>query len=114
MRLDRACVRQGAEPLRCRALNDELRLLNIRQSMIGRWFFMLMGVLGTAGPAVLWLFGGYLVVTGQESLGTVVTFATELVAPLHGAVASLAQVPGHVAGSLALFQRLFDGLGLHV
>ena len=114
MQLVKAFVRQTAETVRFRKLNDELRLLNIRQSMIGRWFFMLMGVLGTAGPAVLWLFGGYLVVTGQESLGTVVTFATVLLGRLYGPVGSLANLQVNVVGSLALFQRIFEYMDLPV
>jgi len=114
MQLVKAFVKQAAETLRFRNLNDELRRLNIRQSMIGRWFFMLMGVLGTAGPAVLWLFGGYLVVTGQESLGTVVTFATVLLARLYGPVGSLANMQVNVVGSLALFQRIFEYMDLPV
>jgi ATP-binding cassette subfamily B protein len=114
MQLVKAFVRQAAETLRFRQLNDDLRVLNIRQSMIGRWFFMLMGVLGTAGPAVLWLFGGYLVVTGQESLGTVVTFATVLLGRLYGPVGSLANMQVNVVGSLALFQRIFEYMDLPV
>ena len=114
MQLVKAFVKQAAETFRFRKLNDELRVLNIRQSMIGRWFFMLMGVLGTAGPAVLWLFGGYLVVTGQESLGTVVTFATVLLARLYGPVGSLANMQVNVVGSLALFQRIFEYMDLPV
>src|SRR5437660_2238122 len=114
MQLVKAFVKQTAETLRFRQLNDELRSLNIRQSMIGRWFFMLMGVLGTAGPAVLWLFGGYLVVTGQESLGTVVTFATVLLARLYGPVGSLANMQVNVVASLALLQRSFEYMDLPV
>src|SRR5207253_2653850 len=114
MQLVKAFVKQAAETLRFRKLNDQFRALNIRQSMIGRWFFMLMGVLGTAGPAVLWLFGGYLVVTGQESLGTVVTFATVLLARLYGPVGSLANMQVNVIGSLALFQRIFEYMDLPV
>src|SRR5207237_7045128 len=110
----KAFVKQTAETLRFGTLNDELRRLNIRQSMIGRWFFMLMGILGTAGPAVLWLFGGYLVVTGQESLGTVVTFATVLLARLHGPVGSPANLQVNVIGALALFQRIFEYMDLPV
>jgi ATP-binding cassette subfamily B protein len=114
MQLVKAFVKQRAETLRFGKLNDELRTLNIRQSMIGRWFFMLMSVLGTAGPAVLWLFGGYLVVTGQESLGTVVTFATVLLSRLYGPVGSLANMQVNVVGSLALFQRIFEYMDLPV
>src|SRR2546423_4742786 len=114
MQLVKAFVKQAAETLRFRNLNDDLRVLNIRQSMNGRWVFMLMGVRGTAGPAVLWLFGGYLVVTGQESLGTVVTFATVLLARLYGPVGSLANMQVNVVGSLALFQRIFEYMDLPV
>jgi ATP-binding cassette, subfamily B, bacterial len=114
MLLVKAFVKQRAETLRFRGLNDDLRRLNIRQAMIGRWFFMLMTVLGTAGPAVLWLFGGYLVVSGQESLGTVVTFATVLLSRLYGPVGSLANMQVNVVGSLALFQRIFQYMDLPV
>ena len=114
MQLVKAFVKQQAETFRFRKLNDELRALNIRQSMIGRWFFMLMSVLGTAGPAVLWLFGGYLVVTHQASLGTVVTFATVLLARLYGPVGQLANMQVNVVGSLALFQRIFEYMDLPV
>jgi ATP-binding cassette, subfamily B, bacterial len=114
MMLVKAFVKQAAETLRFARLNDDLRHLNIRQAMIGRWFFMMMGVLGTAGPAILWLFGGYLVVSGQASVGTVVTFATLLLARLYGPVGSLANMQVNVVGSLALFQRLFEYLDLPV
>src|SRR5207248_1455818 len=114
MQLVKAFVKQRSETLRFGKLNDELRAHNIRQSMIGRWFFMLMSVLGTAGPAVLWLFGGYLVVTGQESLGSVVTLASVLLTRLYGPVGSLANMQVNVVGSLALFQRIFEYMDLPV
>ncbi len=114
MQLVKAFVKQRVETVRFGKLNDELRALNIRQSMIGRWLFMLMSVLGTAGPAVLWLFGGYLVVTGQESLGTVVAFATVLLGRLYGPVGQLANMQVNVVGSLALFQRIFEYMDLPV
>src|SRR3989475_8359718 len=112
--LVKAFVTQARETARFRRLNADLRDLNVRQAMIGRWFFMLMGVLGTAGPAVLWLFGGSLVLTGQASVGVVVTFATVLLSRLYGPVASLANLQVNVIGSLALFQRLFEYLDLPI
>jgi ATP-binding cassette subfamily B protein len=54
------------------------------------------------------------VVTGQESLGTVVTFATVLLARLYGPVGSLANLQVNVVGSLALFQRIFEYMDLPV
>ncbi|MBO0706471.1 MAG: ABC transporter ATP-binding protein, partial [Candidatus Dormibacteraeota bacterium] len=106
--LVKAFVRQRREYQRHRALNAEVRDLNIRQTMIGRWFFMLMNVLSTAGPAVLWAYGGYLVIQHQLSVGTVVTFATVLLARLYGPVGQLTTLHVNVVGSLALFQRIFD------
>ncbi|HYZ00767.1 MAG TPA: ABC transporter ATP-binding protein [Candidatus Binatia bacterium] len=106
--LVKAFVRQQREYQCHRGLNAEVRDLNVRQTMIGRWFFMLMNVLSTAGPAVLWAFGGYLVITHQVSVGTVVTFATVLLARLYGPVGQLTTLHVNVVGSLALFQRIFD------
>jgi ATP-binding cassette, subfamily B, bacterial len=112
--LVKAFVTQVREAARFRRLNAELRDLNIRQAMIGRWFFMLMGVLGTAGPALLWLYGGYLVLQHQATVGVVVTFATVLLSRLYGPVGSLANLQVNVIGSLALFQRLFEYLDLPI
>jgi ATP-binding cassette subfamily B protein len=112
--LIKAFVKGRWERSRFSGLVDHLRRLEIRTAMIGRWFFMLMQVLGTGGPAVLWLVGGYFVVTGGASLGTVVTFATVLLARLYGPVSSLAGVHVNVVGSLALFQRIFEYLDLPV
>jgi ATP-binding cassette subfamily B protein len=89
-------------------LNERLRRLEIRQEMIGRWFFMLMGVLATAGPALLLLYGGYQVLHGEASVGTVVAFAIFLAQRLGGSLTSLAGLHVNVLGSLALFQRIFD------
>ena len=112
--LVKAFVRATAERERFRGLTDELRRINIRTLLIGRWFFAMMNFLATGGPAVLWLVGGYLVVSGQASLGTVVTFATVLLARLYQPVAQVASLHVNVIGSLALFQRIFEYLDLPV
>ena len=112
--LVKAFTRGRAERARFGAITAELRRVNIRTMLIGRWFFAMMGFLTTGGPAVLWLIGGYLVVTGQASLGTVVTFATVLLARLYGPVSQVASLHVNVIGSLALFQRIFEYLDLEV
>ncbi|MGH7912199.1 MAG: ABC transporter ATP-binding protein [Candidatus Dormibacteraceae bacterium] len=106
--LVKAFVKQAAETLTFRGLSEEVRNLNVRQAMVGRWFFMVMNVLGTAGPAVLWILGGYLVLQHQLSVGVVVTFSTVLLARLYGPVAQLTSLHVNIVGSLALFQRIFD------
>jgi len=89
-------------------LNDQLRSFEVRQDLIGQWFGMLMSTLQTAGPALMILFGGWLVVTGRATVGTVFVFATVLGQRLAGAVTSLAGMHVNITGSLALFGRLFS------
>lgn len=110
--LVKAFVTQRFERARFGRLNDELRGLQVRQEMIGRWFGMLMGVVQTAGPALIILFGGYLVLSGRTTVGTVFVFATVLGVRLAGSVSSLATTQVNVLGSLALFHRLFDYIDL--
>ncbi len=105
--LVKAFGKEPAERQRFAGMNDELQALEIRQNLIGQWFGMLMSTLQTAGPALMILFGGWLVVTGRASVGTVFVFATVLGARLAGAVTSLAGMHVNINGSLALFGRLF-------
>jgi|SRR5712692_107991 len=112
MLLVKAFAKGRSERRRFGRLTGELRGLEIATAMIGRWFFMLMGLLGTGGPAILWLVGAWLVIHNQATLGTVVTFSTVLLQRLYGPVGQLAGLQVSVTGSLALFQRLFEYLDL--
>jgi ATP-binding cassette subfamily B protein len=112
--LVKAFVKERSERERFRKLADELRRLEIRTAMIGRWFFMLLQLLGSGGPAILFLVGGWLVVNSQASVGTVITFATVLLARLYGPVSQLASTHVNVIGSLALFQRLFEYMDMPI
>ncbi|HEY5990248.1 MAG TPA: ABC transporter ATP-binding protein [Streptosporangiaceae bacterium] len=105
--LVKAFGRERQERRRFAGMNDELRALEVRQNLIGQWFAMLMSTLQTAGPALMILFGGWLVVSGRATVGTVFVFATVLGQRLAGAVTSLAGMHVNITGSLALFGRLF-------
>src|SRR6266699_5223035 len=110
--LVKAFVRGRAERERFGHLNDEVRRLQIRQEMIARWFGMLMMALQTAGPALIMGFGGWLVLTGHTTIGTVFVFATVLGGRLTGSLSSLATMHVNVVGSLAVFRRLFEYIDL--
>jgi len=112
MLLVKAFTRERVEHIRFRVLNAELRRLEVRQTMIGRWFQLMGTVLITLGPGLLLLFGGYLVLHGQTSVGTVVSVITILAGRLAGAAGSLGNTYVNITGSLALFQRLFAVLDL--
>jgi ATP-binding cassette subfamily B protein len=112
MLLVKAFAKERSERDRFRTLNRELRRLEIRQEMISNWYGVLLMGLTAAGPAIVWLYGGYRVIHGQSSLGTVVTLSTVLTMRLYGSVANLGNLNVNVLGSLALFQRLFEYLDL--
>jgi ATP-binding cassette subfamily B protein len=101
---------ERAERSRFRALNDELRHREIYASMIGRRFSTQMSVLQAVGPALLILAGGWLVVRGETSVGTVFVFATVLTQRFGMAAGALGETQVNLVGSLALFRRIFTVL----
>jgi ATP-binding cassette subfamily B protein len=112
MLLVKAFAKERSERERFQRLNRELRRLEVRQEMISNWYGVLLTGLTAAGPAIVWLYGGYRVIHHQSSLGTVVTLGTVLTMRLYGSVANLGNLNVNVLGSLALFQRLFEYLDL--
>ncbi len=112
MLLVKAFGKERAEMGRFHEETEELRRLEIRQTMVGRWFFFTMRLLGSGGPAVIFLFGGWLAINHQATTGTVIMFGTTLLGRLYGPVSTFAGLHVNVVGSLALFQRIFEYLDL--
>jgi ATP-binding cassette subfamily B protein len=106
--LVKAFVKQRAELARQRALNEEVRRLEIHTAMVARWFRMVIDVMQASAPALLILAGGYLVVRHDTSIGTVFVFATVLTARLGQSLNQLANTHVNVTGSMALFRRLLQ------
>src|SRR5438093_6766340 len=107
--LMKAFAREAWEALRFKDKNRDLMDVQIRASMLGRWFRMLLSVLEAFGPALIYMAGGYLVISSQMTLGTVIAFIA-LLARLYGPMSNLANVHVEVMGSLALFERIFEYL----
>ena len=112
MLLVKAFGKERVEMQRFRDETEQLRRLEIRQTMVGRWFFFTMRLLGSGGPAVIFLFGGWLVLHHAASLAVVIAFGTTLLGRLYGPVSTFAGLQVNVVGSLALFQRIFEYLDL--
>jgi ATP-binding cassette, subfamily B, bacterial len=110
MLLVRVFGRQGAERDRFGALNAELRRREIAAAMSARWFAASLSMLAATAPAVVLLAGGYLVVQEGVSLGTVLVFATVVVARLAGALQGVANAAASAIGSVALWRRIFETL----
>jgi len=109
--LMKAFVQERYEADRFHDKSAQLRRLEIRQRTIGRWFFMAIGLFQSIGPAIIYLYGGWLVIQGEISIGTIVAFVAYL-RQLYGPVSDLANVHVDLMTSLALFERLFHYLDL--
>ena len=94
--------------------NDALTASQIKQAMIMRMFFNLIGLTFSLTPVlVYWLASDLIVVRGDRhlSLGTIVAFTT-LQARLFFPLTGLLNVQVEVTGALALFDRIFEYLDL--
>ncbi|WP_051321749.1 ABC transporter ATP-binding protein [Alicyclobacillus contaminans] len=104
--LTRIFNRERTEIEKFSEVNRELRNLQVRQSLVGRWLFMWLGMFSSIGPALLWGYGGWLVIHREMHLGTIVAF-TGLLGRLYGPLSQLAQLQVNLLSSIALFRRIF-------
>ncbi len=99
---------------RFRALNLELAKLQIRQAMVGRWFFAIIGTIFSITPAFVYWLAGALAAAGDPSAptaGDIVAFTT-LQSRLFFPMGQLLNIQVEIQGSLALFDRIFEYLDL--
>jgi ATP-binding cassette subfamily B protein len=102
---------QRASIERFRRESRRLGDLQIRQQMIGRWFFALIGTFFSIAPAFVYLLAGSLIIGGDQnvSVGTIVAFTT-LQSRLFFPLGQLLNVQVEIQGALALFDRIFEYL----
>jgi ATP-binding cassette subfamily B protein len=97
---------------RFRGLNRQLAALQIRQAMVGRWFFMIIGTIFSITPAFVYWLAGYLAIQGDPTaptIGDIVAFTT-LQSRLFFPLGQLLNVQVEIQGALALFDRIFEYL----
>jgi ATP-binding cassette, subfamily B, bacterial len=85
--------------------------LQIRQQMVGRWFFAMIGTFFSIAPAFVYLLAGSLIIGGDTNVGvgTIVAFTT-LQSRLFFPLGQLLNVQVEIQGALALFDRIFEYL----
>ncbi len=95
--------------------NQNLTDLEVRQQMIGRWFFMFIGIFFSITPAIVYLVGGLQIInhTSGLTLGAIVAFTT-LQSRLFFPIGQLLNIQVDVQGALALFDRIFEYLDLPI
>ncbi len=97
--------------------NQKLTDLEVRQQMIGRWFFMLIGTFFSITPAIVYLIAGWQIIHSPLhagiSLGGIVAFTT-LQSRLFFPIGQLLTIQVEVQGALALFDRIFEYLDMPI
>ena len=85
----------------------DVRDLGVRRALIGRWFFMALGLVSALGTAAVFWVGAVLVINGDLTIGTVVAMSAYL-RELYGPLAGLSNARVELATSLVSFERVFE------
>ena len=110
--LSKTFGQQEAAIAKFRAINKNLAALQIRQAMVGRWFFMVIGTIFSILPAFVYWLAGTMAAAGNPeapTAGAIVAFTT-LQSRLFFPLGQLLNVQVEIQGSLALFDRIFEYL----
>lgn len=103
--------RQNDEIDRFRERSGQVAQIGVRSAMVGRWFFMGLGLAGAVGTAVVFGVGGYLVIIGVFTIGTIVAFGTYL-NQLYGPLSAMSNAHIELATSMVSFERVFEIIDL--
>ncbi len=103
--------RQREEKDKFQERSGKVAYLGVRSAMIGRWFFMGLGVVSAIGTAVVFWGGGYLVLQGIFTVGTIVAFGAYLT-QLYGPLSAMSNAHIEFATSMVSFERVFEILDL--
>lgn len=118
--------RQHHEVERFHEENDRLTTVQLRQQLIGRYFFAVVGTFFSITPALVYLVAGWVTrshagavagtgagAAGLLSAGTIVAFTT-LQSRLFFPIGSMLQVGPNIQSSMALFERIFEYMDMPV
>jgi len=83
----------------------------VQRAVSGTLFFVSVGLLSAIGTALVYGVGGYLVIQGTLTIGTIVALGLYL-SSLYGALQNLTNAPIDFATSLVSFERVFEVLDL--
>ena len=89
----------------------QVRDIGVRRAVTGVQFFMILGLVGAVGTALVYWLGGHLVLRGTFTVGTIVAFSSYLT-QLYGVLQQLTNAPVAFATSMVSFERVFEVLDL--
>ena len=103
--------RANEETNRFRERAASVRDIGIRRAVIGSSFFVMLGLVSAVGTALVYGLGGWYVIQGTFTIGTIVAFGSYL-AQLYGALQGLAGAPVEFSTSMVSFERVFEVIDL--
>jgi ATP-binding cassette subfamily B protein len=99
------------EEKRFRERAASVRDMGVQRAVYGTVFFATIGLVSAVGTALVYGFGGYLVIAGAFTVGTIVAFGSYL-GSLYGALQGLANAPVEFSTSVVSFERVFELIDL--
>jgi ATP-binding cassette subfamily B protein len=91
----------------------QVRDLGVKRAFTGSIFMAIIGLISAVGTALVYGLGGYFVIQGAFTIGTIVAFGAYL-GSLYGALQGLANAPVEFTTSMVSFERVFEVIGLPV
>ncbi len=103
--------RSNQETDRFRSRAASVRDIGIRRAVIGSGFFVMLGLVSAVGTALVYGLGGWYVIQGTFTIGTIVAFGSFL-GQLYGSLQGLAGAPVEFSTSMVSFERVFEIIDL--
>jgi ATP-binding cassette subfamily B protein len=103
--------RYRAEVDRFQGRAGRVRDIGVQRAVLGTSFFVIVGLLSAVGTALVYGIGGYLVILGTFTVGTIVAFGAYLTS-LYSSLQGLANAPVEFATSIVSFERVFEVIDL--
>ncbi len=98
---------------RFRQRAESVRDMGVRRAFMGSIFITLIGLLTAVGTSLVYGLGGYFVILGQFTVGTIVALGAYL-GSLYSSLQSLANAPVEFSTSMVSFERVFEVIDLPV
>jgi len=103
--------REKEEVNRFRDRAASVRDMGVKRAVTGSSFFVILGLVGAIGTALVYGLGGYYVILGTFTVGTIVAFGSYL-DQLYSALQGLAGAPVEFSTSMVSFERVFEVIDL--
>ncbi len=89
----------------------DVRDIGVRRAVVGMMFWVSIGLFSAVGIALVYGVGGYLVIAGMLTIGTIVAMGAYL-GNLYASLQGLANAPLDFATSMVSFERVFEVIDL--